>query len=286
VTRVASFLCLSLAGLLLVAPAQAAPMLTLAGGVANPPPNLQSTGLNPKQTAIADKAALVPVAGFTPILQATLDAQGFTNKNNWTVVNNMAPLDNKATFNVTAYNLSLNGGGTAFGETMDFTLDPNLAQPANLPAGSEATLHWMQVLNEDQKYGNFGYAIAGQQGFWQLDNGDKPGGLAAGPTTGPYYDSNPVKGKTFSTPPTFHDFPSFYAGIGTYLHFTVFPTWDVFTPAQPGVPATESMYVGNYGVSWGFSMVPEPSSVIMLSFGFVAIIGVAWKLRRQPPGIP
>jgi hypothetical protein len=256
-----------------------APTITTKAGVANPPPNVQSTGLNPQQTAIADKAVLVPVADFSAILQSTLIAQGFTAANNWTLVNNVATLDDNATFNITAYNISLNPGGTAFGETMDFTLNPNLAQPGNLPAGSTATLHWLQILNDDQRYGNFGYAIAGQQGFWQLDNGDVVGGAAAGAGTGPYYDSN-APGGGFSTPPGFHDFPRYYAGVGSYLHFLAIPTWDVFIPAGGGNPATESIMVGNYGIAWGFKIVPEPSSITLIAFGVVAIVGVAWKRRK------
>src|SRR6476660_9892934 len=220
---VTSLLCLSLVGLLTTAPIQAAVTITLAGGVQNPPPN--KTSVVP-ETAIADKATLIPVANFSGVLQSVLDAQGFTAANNWSLVTNAAPLDNNATFNITKYELFLNPANTAFGETMDFTLNPNLAQPANLPAGSTATLHWLQMLNEDRKYGNFGFPIAGQQGFWQLDNGDVNGGAAAGAGTGPYYDSNSAGG--FSTPPTFHDGPNYYSGIGSYLHFTAIPTWDVF----------------------------------------------------------
>ena len=68
---VTSLLCLTLVGLLTTAPTQAAVTITLAGGVQNPPPNKSS--LVP-ETAIADKATLVPVANFSGILQSVLDA--------------------------------------------------------------------------------------------------------------------------------------------------------------------------------------------------------------------
>src|SRR5689334_941392 len=77
---------------LFIAPAQAAPTITLAGGVQNPPPNVSSTGLNPQQTAIADTATLIPVANFSANLQATLNAQGFTAANNWTLNTNTVTL--------------------------------------------------------------------------------------------------------------------------------------------------------------------------------------------------
>jgi hypothetical protein len=246
---------------------------------------LNSTGLVPQQTAIADTATLVPVATFSGILQSTLTAQGFTNANNWTLVNNAATLDNNATFNITQYNLFLNAkdqpvagtsAGTLFGENMAFTLNPNLAQPGGLPAGSTATLHWLQLLNEDQKYGGFGFAIGGKAGFWQLDNGDKTGAAAAGAATGPYYDSNAPAGK-FSVPPNFFDGPQFYSGVGTYLHFTAIPTWDVFTPAAGATPASESIDVGNFGLAWGFAIVPEPSTAVLLAVG----VGGLAAMRRR-----
>ena len=66
---------LSLASLVLALPTYAAPSITLGGGVANAPPNVSSTALNPQQTAIADKATLVPAVQFAAVLQATLTAR-------------------------------------------------------------------------------------------------------------------------------------------------------------------------------------------------------------------
>ena len=171
--------------------------------------------------------------------------------------------------------------GNAFGEEFDATLNPNLAGPANTPAGSTVTLHWLQILNESQQFGNpaFGYPIAGQSGFWQLDNGDKPGGGAAGWQTGPYYDSNAGDPNNFSVPPTFHDFPNYYSGVGTYLHFDVIPTWDVYTPASGDTPASEQIDVANYGLAWGFQIVPETPSIAAWS-GLI-VIGLVWSNWRR-----
>ncbi|WP_347986274.1 hypothetical protein [Methylomonas sp. AM2-LC] len=278
------FILAGLLYLLLMVPAHAAPSITLGAGVVNPPPNLASTGLNPKQIAVADTATLVSAANFTNVLQATLNAQGFTAANNWTLVNNAVALADNTKFNITNYSLSLNGTGTKFGETMDFTLNPNPAAPT-APAGSTVTEHWLQILNEDQKYGGFGYAIAGQNGFWQLDNGDKAGGAAAGAGTGPYYDSN-AAGGGFSVPPTFHDFPHYYSGVGTYLHFTAIPTWDIYTPAAGGKAASETIDVGSYGIAYGFqinaSPAPEAEEWLLLMLGLPMI---GWVTHRKHPGI-
>jgi len=261
-------------------------MITLGAGVTNPPPNLNSTALNPQQTAIADTASLIPVATFAPLLQATLNAQGFTAANNWTLLPNLLTLANNATFNITTYSLSLNPAGSAFGERINFTLNPNLAGPVGPPPpGTIVTEHWLQLLNEDQRYvaesgAPFGFAIPGQPGFWQVDNGDVAGGAAAGAGTGPYYDSN---GGTI-VPPMFSDFPHYYAGGGTYLHFDAIPTWDVFTPAMGDTAASELIEVGNYGLAWGFSIVPEPSTISLMAVGLLGLAGYTWRRRQSPCG--
>jgi len=81
-------------------------------------------------------------------------------------------------------------------------------------------------------------------------------------------------------PPTFHDAPQFYSGAGFYFHADVFPIWDVFTPAAAGKPATESIDIADYGVAWGFSIVPEPSSIVLIVMGS-ASIGMVRLMKRK-----
>ncbi len=215
--------------------------------------------------------------------------QGFTAANNWTLDTNTVTLDNNATFDITAYNLSLNPGGngqpglpdgtaagSAFGETLAMTLSANPAVPGGLPMGAITSVHWLQFVNTDSQVNSYGFDIAGEPGKWQLDNGQVNGGAAAGAGTGPYYDSNPPP--ALSVPPTFFDFPRYYAGGGAYFHFTLVPVWDVFVPAAGMNPATETIYTADYGVGWGFYIVPEPSTVVLF---FVAIVSVVVYARRQ-----
>ncbi|HVU86436.1 MAG TPA: PEP-CTERM sorting domain-containing protein [Pirellulales bacterium] len=293
---IVGFLGLGLLSVVLAAPAQAVPTITLGGGVANPPPNKQSTSLNPQQTAIADKATLIPVATFSPALQGLLTAQQFSAANNWSLNTNTVTLANNATFNITDYELTLNGAGNAFGEEMDFTLNPALAAPMNVPAGSTVTAHWLQFFNMSMNKAN-GYAgtqlaAPNNTGYWYIDNGFVPGVKVDGTNNGagtnnghngPYYDSNNVpadSGKTYSVPPTFSDGPGFFSGVGFYIHFEAIPTWDVYTPAGGGNPATDTIYVGNYGVGWGFSIVPEPCSIVMMFFGAVGMLVVVVRRRH------
>src|SRR5215472_5408792 len=276
--------CLALLFLAVATPAQAIPTIVPANGVTNPPSSLSTTALPSPQTAIPDTATLIPTTSLLGTLQA-LDAQGFSNANNWSLIANAVTLANNATFTLVQYNLFLNPGGnnqdgglpigtpagSAFGETIRLALDPNLAGPANVPAGSTASIHWLQLLNEDKPYNGFGFPIAGLPGFWQLDNGDVSGGAAAGPATGPYYDSFAPLG-AFPVPPLFVDSPRFYSGVGSYLHFTVIPIWDVFTPAAGGRPATESIDIADFGLAWGFFVVPEPSSLLLLAVGLLGLV--------------
>ncbi|PWU12992.1 MAG: hypothetical protein C5B50_20325 [Verrucomicrobia bacterium] len=263
--------------LLAMVPARAVPTLTVANGVTNPPPNLTSTGLNPSQTEVALTASVVSEANMNNLIQTVLTAQGFAGSNGWSLANNAVSLDPNATFNLTIYSNYMNTAGTAFGQAVNFTNSPNLTGPPTA-AGSTNTIHWLQLLNESTKVNNYGFAINGQPGFWKYDNGNASGGPASGPGTGPYYDSNAPQG--FSTPPGFFDSPHFYSGVGFYFYADVFPVWDVYTPASGGNPATETIDIGDYGVQWGFLIVPEPSSISMIFLGLFAV-GIVLRRGRK-----
>ena len=75
--------------------------------------------------------------------------------------------------------------------------------------------------------------------------------------------------------------PRFYSGVGSYLHFTVIPIWDVFTPATGSKPATENIDVADFGLAWGFFVVPEPSSLLLLAAEFLGLVVYAAGRRSQ-----
>ncbi len=151
------------------------------------------------------------------------------------------------------YSLSVDGDGSEASETMDFTIG-NVPMPP-VPNGSTPTPHWLQILNDDQQYatasgtGPFGYAIIPLQGFWQMDNGDTAGRTCK---RARHQSVLPFQRRLFVAARTFMTSPGPYSGVGTYLHFVTIPTWDVFTPANGKTPASETIYVANYGAGLGF----------------------------------
>ena len=249
-----------LAGFLLATPGWAAVTLTLGNGVVNPPANVNSGGaLNPEQTAQAYTASVVTEASVDAALKWTLGQQGFTAANNWSVDTATVSLKNNDYYKLTQYSLQYNGGANnGFQQKVNFTLMNNAgAGTADLYNGvpNGATVHWVQLLVESYRVNNFGYnttANGTAPPVFKLDNGSRRGAAASGPGSGPYYDSNADPG--FSIPPGFYDGPGNYKGGGFYFQAFTFPTWDVFTPAGGGNPATETLDVGDYGVSWGFGI--------------------------------
>lgn len=309
--RAQRVLCTGVMGFMLATPAWAAVTLTVDRGVSNPPASVNSGGVfNPEQTAVAYTASVVTEASVNTALQWTLNQQGFTAGNNWTLNTATVTLNNNDTFNLNRYSLAYTGTApnNGFKERVDFTLrNPTVANnqqtAANLYNGvpNGATVHWVQLLVESYRVNNFGYygGAGGTPPVFKLDNGSGVGGLASGPATGPYYDSN-AGGKKYSTPPNMYDGPGNYRGAGFYFQAFSFPTWDVFTAAGNGKPATETIDIGNYGVSWGFyitgaanppvgggnvplpaSPVPETSTTLAgsLMLGFTAIL--LFRSRRK-----
>ena len=207
--------------------------------------------------AVSDTVQLQSVNAS--IVQQVLNAQGFTATNNWTLNSNTVVLNSATIFNVSTYSLFPNGDNSQVGETMDFNIGSNANVPMpNVPKGSTATLHWLQYVNSNAKVNGYGFQIVPLNRFWQMDNGQANGGAASGPATGPYLDSNGdslyAVGNAFG-PPNFGDSPMYYSDADTtYLHFVTIPTWDVFTPASGMTPASETIYVANEGLAWGFSV--------------------------------
>jgi len=276
-------------GLVLEAPVRGDVVITTAAGVKNPPDPQRS---NVPETAVADKAQLVTSASFDPLLSALLVDQKFIAANNWIysfkaadlpkgIVNPVAlptVAPNNANFNITTYDLRLNPGKTAFGETFKFTLLNPPADP--VLNGATITKHWIQLVNESKQVTKdngtpegtpYGFTIPGQQGFWALDNGFVDWSKAG---DAPFYDSN-AGPAVF--PPNFVDNPEFFsAQTGTtYLHFITIPAWDVAFGGK------DYVIVGDTGITWGFTIIPEPSTIILVSIGGVLLVIVAWFQRPR-----
>ncbi len=246
-------------------------ILNLGAGVMNPPAPVVSVR---SQAAIPDVAKVVDVSAFGGTLGAVFAAQGFTPAHNWiySLANQDVPsgLVNPVVFsgtgtaatqiNLTTYNPILNSVKSAFGETIRFTM----TNPAPDPVleGATITRHWLQFVNTAAPVNGYGFALPGLGGFWQLDNGQLSW---ANSGTGPFYDSNAAPG-AYSTPYSFYDQPAYYAGVGTYLHFTVLPTWDV------NYGGKDYLIIGDTGLTWGFTVVPEPAAWGLGGVGFVGLL--------------
>ena len=268
-------------GTLFALPTEAA----LTSDVTNPPPPISDTIGGVPQTAVAYTATDI-LASAVP-LQQILNAQKFTNANNWTL--NTTKVDaGEVVYNLTQYTL-LDNPGVGFGEKVGFSM---VTQPLGIPtpgAGDTITMHWLQVVNTNAQVNGYGFTLNGQPGVWQADNGQTDGSKVDGTHNGsgnnngnfgPYYDSGFDSkfdpDKDFSVPPNFYDFPHWYSGIGTSLLFDAFPTWDVYNATA----GTDTMYVASEGVQWGFQIVPEPASIIVWSC--LIVMGLTWSnLRRR-----
>ena len=256
--------------------------LTLAPGISNPAPAAFAAN---KQIALADTVQLVSAASFSSTLTAVNNAQGFTPAHNWIYstsptdlpagLSNPVPLVSPAgldsVYNLTSYNLSLGSIGSLFGETIRFSLLNAPADPVVNDPSATITRHWIQVVNTRSQVNGYGFALPGLGGFWQLDNGQLSW---SSPSTGPFYDSNAAAG-AYSTPYDFFDFPKYYQGVGNYLHFTVFPAWEVDTGGK------SYQILGDTGLTWGFSVIalPEPSGVLWL--GLAGCLMVRSPRRRS-----
>jgi hypothetical protein len=223
-------------------------------------------------TVIQDPLTLVNSNAWTNINGTNLFAdltndQGFTNEYGWFF--DSITLGNTANFNVTVNQDTVNpfqAGGQVKASVQLSVNFGNTVQPA------DSTVHWLQILDEDQQYGTtetggtaFGYSIPPLPGYWEFDNGDVQNN---GNGIAPFYDSN--DGPNI-VPPDFSDNASVGSAIpGTFLHFILIPTWDVTSGN------TNTVYVASQGIAWGYAVVPEPASV-----GLLALIVTGGLMRRR-----
>jgi PEP-CTERM motif len=58
----------------------------------------------------------------------------------------------------------------------------------------------------------------------------------------------------------------------------------VYTPVNGQNPATDVIYTADYGLTWGFQIVPEPSSIVLIVLGSGTIAAVALRRRKSTTG--
>ena len=65
-------------------------------------------------------------------------------------------------------------------------------------------------------------------------------------------------------------------GAGTYLHFTTIPAWEISNGGT-----VDWLVVANTGLSWGFAIVPEPSSIVLFAQTLLAAAVAETSRRRR-----
>jgi PEP-CTERM motif len=280
-------------GLLLLARlAQAQTLNFTAPNTANP----ASVTLANGNIGVADTFQLSPQANWNVILSQVLDAQGFTSANGWSYsLLHITSLASNASYTVVngagnfnggrpivGYKLRSDGGNPSSNNLLDESMHVTFSlgsTTAPAPNGATVTQHWLQILNEDRQYplggGGYGFAIPGQSGYWQIDNNDQT--FTKGSGISPYYD---VNFGGWSTTEVGDDPTVLSDGLkGAYLHFTMLPVWDAQTGT--GTNMVDTLYVGDQGFSWGFSVVPEPSTLALVLLAAVTGV-IAWRRRQTP----
>lgn len=286
----ANYLVATFLAFLYCVPAQAEMLTFTAPNVANPP----QVVLANHNVGVADTFQLWNVNNG--LVDSVLVAQGYTNEYSW--FTNTNKLANNAVFNVVdgsgfrGYLLRSSGGNPStnnqLDESMHVTLNIGATTPPTAGPGQTVTQHWLQLLNEDRPYPlpvpgpkNYGFAIAGLQGYWQIDNADLTNGTGGGSTgssPSPFYDIA-FKGWTATE---IGDDPTVLSDglAGAYLHFYDIPVWDVQSATS------DTIYLADTGFTWGFAVAaPEPASFSLMFIGMV--LGLAfgwyhwrWRMRR------
>jgi hypothetical protein len=260
-----------------VASSPDSPNLTFTPPIVATPPNVELSNGN-----YGAPDTLQPWSVDTSLVNAVLNAQGYTSAYSWSTSGTTVSLANNAVFNavsgmvggymVNGYSLQ-SSDGNALDENMHVTLNIGATTVPTAGPGQTVTQHWLQILNEDKQYttkkGPYGFTIAGQQGFWQIDNGDMTNGTVAGSSgssPSPFYDKGGLGSAT-----EIADDPSVVEDghLGAYLHFYDIPVWDVQSATS------DTIYLGNTGFTWGFSVkhigINIGSTATMSDLGSVSV---------------
>jgi hypothetical protein len=171
---------------------------------------------------------------------------------------------------VKSYAAFSNGGGGLVGVSMYVSYAQNGGNDPK--AGS---VQWIQVITDN----------------WALVNGSSQPGVKAtqidvSPSaTSPFYNDSFDANKGGST--YLYDEPSRLASkLATYSgSYPLSFTFQTFAVVDTGLLDTNNKDIVNVygGFQWGFSVVPEPSSIVLVLIGAVVLVAGKWCHRLFPP---
>ena len=269
-----SFAVICLLGSLAAAPLTAAGSMIAPNG--NPTGGPTATGPNGSSTLDPSPAGYIASSASSWLIPA-LNAQGFNAANGWAIFTGL-PLagqitlqtyqpwvENMPAVSCGSFTDAVTPNAGAGGADICLTYSPS----GNDPSGTE--VRWLQVIrtNDPSAFGTTNGFNEGGGYYQYIDNGWTG---QSNPPSDPFYGANDTNDATgyWGNATAFVDQPAraFQFGLD----------WDAQVFIATGNFAAKQIRIFD-GVTWGFTLAPEPDTASLIAFGAV-MIAIARRARR------